>query len=56
MARITAPFWAGVVENTGAAKAAFEGDGDGLPLPLHAVAERAKPSAIRTKTALFSVI
>jgi hypothetical protein len=43
-----------VVENTGAAKAPFEGDG--LPLPLHEVAERDKLSAIRIATALFSII
>jgi hypothetical protein len=54
MARITAPFCAAVVENTGAANAAFEGDG--LPLPLHEGADRAKLSAIRTKTVLFSMI
>jgi hypothetical protein len=53
MARITAPFCAAVVENSGAAKAAFEGDG--LPLPLHEAAETAKFSAIRIITALFSM-
>jgi hypothetical protein len=42
-----------VVENTGAAKAAFEGDG--LPLPLHEMAESAMLSAIIIITALFSI-
>jgi len=53
MARITAPFCAAVVENTGAANAAFEGDG--LPLPLHEVAEIAILSVRATIAAVFSI-
>jgi hypothetical protein len=44
-----------MVENTGAAKV-VPGGGNGLPLPLHDVAESVKLSAIRTKTALFSIV
>ena len=53
MDKMTAPFCAAVVENTGAANAPFEGVGDGLPPPLHDAAETDKLSAIRTITALF---